>query len=245
MSEETSGQGQTIALRPQPGDATEYIQRALDECFLAGGGTVSIEPGTYSVRGLRVRSGTTLILRSGAVLVADRDCDSYDILAHDALEPVPAEEFAPDVVWEPAWKRKTNDHLLKSASRWNNAVIRIYRAHDVTIIGEPGSAIDGRDLKGLKRVPRDGQHIVGNPIDVLTGVNDCAVPYDVPVRFAKRLYASKVIGIQMVFAFPSPKKYLALYAMDFKNARNFCLQPWEGTPLQCAVVPNPTRSRRG
>ena len=146
-----------ITVTAQPGDATLRIQRALDECFLAGGGTVSIEPGTYSVRGLRVRSGTTLILRSGAVLVADRDCDSYDILAHDALEPVPAEEFAPDVVWEPAWKRKTNDHLLKSASRWNNAVIRIYRAHDVKIIGEPGSAIDGRDSYD----PRGEEHFRG------------------------------------------------------------------------------------
>ena len=135
----------TTSIPCLPGDATGRIQRSLDETFLAGGGTVAIERGVHSVRGLRVRSGTTLLLRSGAVLEASRDCADYDILAKDAVEPVPPEEFAPGVVWAPAATRKTNDHLLKSASRWNNGVIRIYRAHDVHIIGEPGSAIDGRD----------------------------------------------------------------------------------------------------
>ena len=33
----------------------------------------------------------------------------------------------------------------RAASRWNNAIIRLYRAHDAKIIGEPGSVIDGRD----------------------------------------------------------------------------------------------------
>ena len=132
-------------VQPGSGDATTSIQRALDDCFRAGGGTVRLEPGTHRVRGLRVRSGTTLLLRSGAVLEASRAPEDFDVLANDALEPVPAEAFAPGVVWAPAWKRKTHDHILKPASRWNNAIIRIYRAHDARIVGEPGSAIDGRD----------------------------------------------------------------------------------------------------
>ncbi len=130
---------------PGNGDATTSIQRALDDCFRAGGGTVSIEPGIHCVRGLRVRSGTTLLLRSGAVLRASRDPADFDVLARDELEPVPPEDFAPGVLWQPAATRKNHDHILKSASRWNNAIIRIYRAHDVKIVGEPGSAIDGRD----------------------------------------------------------------------------------------------------
>ncbi len=137
--------GRCTRVQPGNGDATTSIQRALDDCFRAGGGTVRLEPGTHRVRGLRVRSGTTLLLRSGAVLEASRAPEDFDVLANDALEPVPAEAFAPGVVWAPAWKRKTHDHILKPASRWNNAIIRIYRARDVRIVGEPGSAIDGRD----------------------------------------------------------------------------------------------------
>ena len=137
--------GRCARVTPGNGDATTAIQRALDDVFLAGGGTVVIEPGIHCVRGLRVRSNTTLHLRSGAVLEASRDPEDFDVLANDALEPVPPEDFAPGVVWQPAATRKTHDHLLRSASRWNNAIIRLYRAHDAKIIGEPGSVIDGRD----------------------------------------------------------------------------------------------------
>ena len=126
-------------------DETQKLQRKLDDCFLRGGGTVIVEPGIHHVGGLRVRSNTTLLLRSGSVLMASRDPANYDILAHDALEPVPPSDFAPGVVWTPPSMRKTFDHLLKPASRWNNAVIRIYNAQNVRILGEPGSAIDGCD----------------------------------------------------------------------------------------------------
>ena len=64
--------------------------------------------------------------------------DEYDVLADDLVEPVPKCDFAPGVVWAPPAQRKTNDHILKCASRWNNAVIRILRAQNVRIVGEPG-----------------------------------------------------------------------------------------------------------
>ena len=48
-------------------------------------------------------------------------------------------------MWVRPRDRKTNDHILKYASRWNNAIIRILRARDVQIVGEPGSVIDGCD----------------------------------------------------------------------------------------------------
>ena len=126
-------------------DETLDLQRKLDDCFRSGGGTVEVEPGVHHVGGLRVRSNTTLLLRAGAVLKASRNPADYDILARDDIEPVPSGDFAPGVFWTPPATRKTNDHLTKPASRWNNAVIRILRAHDVKIIGEPGSAIDGCD----------------------------------------------------------------------------------------------------
>ncbi len=144
-SDSATNRSATIAVPPREGDATPALQQALDDCFRAGGGTVVVEPGIHRVGGLRVRSGTTLLLRSGAVLKASRDPADYDILPRDALEPVPPEDFAPGVVWTPPATRKTRDHLLKPASRWNNAVIRIYRARNVRILGEPGSAIDGCD----------------------------------------------------------------------------------------------------
>ena len=134
-----------ISVRPVAGDATATLQKAFDDCFLAGGGTVTVEKGEYRVKGLRLRSDTTLLLKGGAVLTASRNCDDYEILAGDKVEPVPAEDFAPGVFWVTPSKRKTNDHILKCASRWNNAVIRILRARNVRIVGEPGSLIDGRD----------------------------------------------------------------------------------------------------
>ncbi len=124
---------------------TADIQRAIDNCFLRGGGTVEVPPGVHPTGGLRLRSSVTLLLRSGAVLKASRDPADFDVLAHDDIEPVPPGEFAPGVFWKPAATRTTHDHILKSASRWNNAIIRIYRARNAKIIGEPGSTIDGCD----------------------------------------------------------------------------------------------------
>ena len=135
----------TRTVRPVEGDATATIQQAFDDCFRAGGGTVTVEEGLYRVRGLRLRSNTTLLLKSGAVLKASRNCNEYDILVGDKIEPVPAHDFAPGVVWVYPKDRKTNDHLLKPASRWNNAIIRILNARNVRILGEPGAEIDGCD----------------------------------------------------------------------------------------------------
>ena len=130
---------------PVEGDATTALQKALDDCFRAGGGTVSVECGEYAVKGLRVRSNTTLLLKSGATLRASRDCNDYAILADDRVETVSADAFAPGVVWERPEKRKTNAHVRKPASRWNNAIIRIFHAKNVRIIGEKGAVIDGCD----------------------------------------------------------------------------------------------------
>ena len=134
-----------VAVRPAEGDATAVLQKAFDDCFRAGGGTVTVEKGEYAVGGLRIRSNTTLLLKRGAVLKGGRNCDAYEILADDKVEPVPQADFAPGVVWVTPRLRKTNDHLLKCASRWNNAIIRILRAENVRIVGEEGSVIDGCD----------------------------------------------------------------------------------------------------
>ncbi len=118
-----------------PGDATVRIQRAIDDCFLAGGGEVCIAAGEHHVRCIRLRSNVTLHLESGARLLASRNPADYDgIIVRDKVEPFD------ESLLDPA------DRLsVTSTNHWNNAIIRIYRAHDVAIIGEPGSVIDGQN----------------------------------------------------------------------------------------------------
>ena len=55
-----------IVVSPSGGDDTAAIQGAFDECFRKGGGTVVVERGEYAVKGLRLRSDTTLLLKGGA-----------------------------------------------------------------------------------------------------------------------------------------------------------------------------------
>ena len=133
-----------IALRPRAGLMTAEIQKAIDACFLAGGGRIVLAGGVFHTGGLRLRTGCTLYLKSDAVLKGTRDVAAYHILESDALEPV-KEEYKTDVMWIPAHKRKTADHITRAASTWNNALIRILDAHHVAVIGERGSVIDGSD----------------------------------------------------------------------------------------------------
>ena len=52
---------------------TEKIQKAIDDCFLAGGGRVLVPCGIYRAGGLRLRSGVQLYLEAGAILQGSRD----------------------------------------------------------------------------------------------------------------------------------------------------------------------------
>ncbi len=133
-----------ILLRSRPQNMTTEIQKALDDCFLAGGGRVILEKGIYLTGGLRLRSNCTLYLKNGAILKGTRNMDDYNILENERLEPV-NEDYKTDVLWTPAGNRKTNHHIVKAASSWNNALIRILDAQNVAIIGEDGAEIDGSD----------------------------------------------------------------------------------------------------
>lgn len=129
-------------------DETESVQRRLDDCFRAGGGTVTLEKGVYRVGGLRVRSNTTLHLKAGAVLLGTRSVAAYDIMGTDALEPLDAEDVPrEDSAWIPAKLRKgkRNMAFARAGSRWNNSIIRIYKAKNVKIIAEKGAVIDGQN----------------------------------------------------------------------------------------------------
>ena len=123
-------------------DHTKEIQNAIDTCFLAGGGMVTVEDGSYNIGGIRLRSNVTLLLKSGARLIATRDIEKYNVLASDTVEPIPAEEMT-EVLWEKSTPTRCNDFMRKCASRWNNAIIRLVYAENAAIIAEEGAIIDG------------------------------------------------------------------------------------------------------
>src|SRR3954463_15983976 len=56
---------------------TAAIQKALDACGNAGGGTVLLPPGTYLSRPLSLRTKTKLLIESGATLRATDDPADY------------------------------------------------------------------------------------------------------------------------------------------------------------------------
>ena len=70
---------------------TEKIQKAIDDCFLAGGGRVVVPCGVYMTGGIRLRSRVELYLESGAILRGSRDPEDYFGYVNDKLEPVTIE----------------------------------------------------------------------------------------------------------------------------------------------------------
>lgn len=112
---------------------TAAIQKAVDAAWRAGGGEVVVPEGFFRTGGIRLRSNVTLHLLEGAVLEGSWNCEDYDILERDPLEPV---------------ENLPTNGLSRSAcvtSRWNHALIRAYKAHNVAIVGERHSLIDGQN----------------------------------------------------------------------------------------------------
>lgn len=128
-----------------PGGAlcTRQIQRAIDDCFLNGGGEVTVPTGEYLTGGLRLRSGVTLHLLENAVLMGSTDPEDYAGYIEDTIEPISEQEKG-----SPVDTVKPGATVGRSAypySRWNNAIIRAIHAKNVAIIGERGSEINGRN----------------------------------------------------------------------------------------------------
>ena len=121
-------------IKPDAGaPQTHAIQKVLDFCK-ENGGTVVFPKGTYRVSSLLLYSGTTVLLRSGAVLLGSENCDDYEVF--DVPENV---------------HLRTDQELIpqyfggKQRAEYRRAMLSAYGAHDISIIGEPGSVIDGRN----------------------------------------------------------------------------------------------------
>lgn len=112
---------------------TDKIQAAIDACFKAGGGRVVIPKGFFLSGGIRLRSNVTLYLEAGAMLKASRNPLHYMAHLDDKLEPLDISLY------------EGRSSSVNPMSRWSNGFIRVINAENVSVIGEPGSFIDGSD----------------------------------------------------------------------------------------------------
>lgn len=113
---------------------TEVIQKAIDACFLAGGGRVVIPCGVFLTGDVRLRSNVELYLEAGAILKGSRNPEDYFHYRNDTLEP-----NALTLVETPPQPTACSI----STSRWSNGLIRAFDAENIAVIGEKGSYIDG------------------------------------------------------------------------------------------------------
>ena len=114
---------------------TEKLQAAIDACFLAGGGEVVIPAGIFRTGSIRIRSRVTLHLLENAVIEGSMNPDDYNHLLEDTVEPITPKE-------EPNFGKNPLVHP------WYNALVRGYDAHDIRMIGEKDSYIDGKNFFG-------------------------------------------------------------------------------------------------
>ena len=117
---------------------TKEIQRVLDLCRDEGG-TVIVPRGRYLVSGLRLWSDTTLLLKSGAVLKGSDVCEDYEVF--DVPEGV---ELHTDMQMIPRYYDKF------PGPEYRRAILSMYGGHDIEILGEEGSLIDGDDCTDPK-----------------------------------------------------------------------------------------------
>lgn len=120
---------------------TTDLQSWIDNAWRTGGGEVIIPAGEYWLSTVRIRSGIRLRLARGAHVYGVRECDSYlNAWTGDSLEPISEDDL-----------RHTSGEDLTLRSRY--ALFTAFRAHDVEVIGEDDSFINGlncADAKGAE-----------------------------------------------------------------------------------------------
>ena len=122
---------------------TKKIQKAIDTCFLAGGGEVVVPSGRFLVGGIRLRSNVTLHLLEGATLAGSTNPEDYFAYLDDEIEPISMEEREETV--STVMPQAHGNRSVMPYSSWNNAIIRAIRAKNIAIIGEKDSFIDGQN----------------------------------------------------------------------------------------------------
>ena len=126
---------------------TEKIQAAIDAAFLAGGGEVVVPEGVFNTGTIRLRSNITFRLLSGAVLNGSKNLDDYTHFLDDKIEPIdPDSEFDEDYDSERIILDRDREIGAFVRHRWYDAIIKVYCAKNVKILGEKDSVICGNDL---------------------------------------------------------------------------------------------------
>jgi len=74
---------------------TEAIQKALDDCGKAGGGTVLLGKGTYLSKPLTIRAKTTLMIEDGATLLASTNQNDFMKTPGDWTKATSGGDFTP------------------------------------------------------------------------------------------------------------------------------------------------------
>ena len=111
---------------------TKEIQAVLDLCK-GEGGIVVVPKGRFYLAAVRMWSNTTLYLESGAELYGSDNCEDYEI--YEVPENV---EMRSDMELITSYYGKTWD-------TYRRAMITAYGEENISIIGEPGSVLDGRN----------------------------------------------------------------------------------------------------
>ena len=111
---------------------TKQIQAVLDLCKEEGG-IVVVPKGKFYLAAVRMWSNTTLYLESGAELYGSENCDDYEVFA------------VPENVKMRSDMELITQYYGKSWETYRRAIITAYGEENISIVGEPGSVIDGRN----------------------------------------------------------------------------------------------------
>ena len=109
---------------------TDEMQAVLDLCR-DGGGYVIVPRGTYRVAGLYLHSDTTLYLEAGARLIGSDECSDYRVFPF------------PEGMQDRSDMEMIRAYYGKPWEEYRRAIITSYCEHNLTIIGEEDSVIDG------------------------------------------------------------------------------------------------------
>ena len=111
---------------------TKEIQAVFDLCK-ENGGTVVVPKGKFHLAAIRMWSNTTRYLEAGAELYGSENCDDYEVF------PIPeGVEMRSDM-------ELITQYYGNAWETYRRAMITAYGEKNISIIGEPGSVLDGRN----------------------------------------------------------------------------------------------------
>lgn len=127
-------------------EVTRKIQNAIDEVSKNGGGKVILNDGEYLLKSILLKSDVCLYLKSGAFVKGSRNVDDYDLSAIlSCPEGVDYMDLENCPVASSGRGYKKSGNTNNPFSRWSRALIKAYRAKNVSIIGEKGATFDGQN----------------------------------------------------------------------------------------------------